>query len=58
MNKSFVKFITDFGPLLIFFVVYYKSDKNLITAIPPLIGATLIAVLVITLRRKKYPMFL
>ena len=30
MNKSFIKFITDFGPLLVFFAFYYKSEKNLI----------------------------
>ena len=46
MNKSLLKFITDFGPLLIFFTVYYKSGNNLSVAIPPLIIATLIAVLI------------
>ena len=55
MNKSFIKFITDFGPLLIFFVVYYKSDKNLITAIPPLIVATLVAVFIVYIIEKKVP---
>tara|TARA_B100000686_G_C16615327_1_gene876131 strand:- start:600 stop:1154 length:555 start_codon:yes stop_codon:yes gene_type:complete len=55
VNKSFVKLATDFGPLLIFFAVYYKSDKDLITAIPPLIGATLIAVLVVYITEKKIP---
>ena len=29
MNKSFVKFVTDFGPLLVFLFFYYNSDKNL-----------------------------
>ena len=33
VNKSLIKFLTDFGPLFIFFIVYYKSDKNLIVAI-------------------------
>ena len=55
MNKSFFKFATDFGPLLIFFVVYYKNDKNLIIAIPPLIVATLIAVFAIYILEKKIP---
>ena len=55
MNKSFIKFATDFGPLLIFFVVYYKSDKDLITAIPPLIIATLIAVFIVYMMEKKIP---
>ena len=55
MNKSFVKFLTDIGPLLIFFIVYYKGGKNLLTAIPPLIVATLIAVLVVYFLEKKIP---
>ena len=55
MNKSLIKFITDFSPLLIFFVVYYKSDKNLIIAIPPLIIATLIAVFIVYFLEKKIP---
>ena len=55
MNKSLLKFITDFGPLLIFFVVYSKSGKNLSAAIPPLIIATIIAVLVSYIVEKKIP---
>ena len=55
MNKSFVKFLTDFGPLLIFFIVYYKGGKNLVIAIPPLIVATLLAVLVVYFLEKKIP---
>jgi intracellular septation protein len=55
VNKSLFKFITDFGPLLIFFVVYSKSGKNLSAAIPPLIVATLIAVLISYLVEKKIP---
>ena len=55
MNKSLLKFITDFGPLLIFFVVYSKSGKNLSTAIPPLIIATIIAVLISYMVEKKIP---
>ena len=55
MNKSLLKFITDFGPLLIFFVVYSKSGKNLSTAIPPLIIATIIAVLISYIIEKKIP---
>ena len=41
MNKSFLKFVTDFGPLAIFFFYYYNNDKNLSVAIPPFIVATL-----------------
>tara|TARA_B100001093_G_scaffold131848_1_gene124412 strand:- start:89 stop:634 length:546 start_codon:yes stop_codon:yes gene_type:complete len=55
VNKSFLKFITDFGPLLIFFTIYYKSGNNLIVAIPPLIIATIIAVIIMYLVEKKIP---
>ncbi len=55
MNKSLLKFITDFGPLLIFFVVYYKGGKDLTVAIPPLIVATLFSVLIIYWMEKKIP---
>ena len=56
MNKSFLKFITDFGPLAIFFFFYYYNDKNLSIAIPPLIVATLIALFVVWFFEKKIPM--
>ena len=56
MNKSFLKFITDFGPLLIFFFFYYNSDKNLKIAIPPFIIATIIALVVVWIFEKKIPM--
>ena len=55
MNKSFLKFLTDFGPLLIFFTIYYKSDNNLSDAIPPLIISTLIAVIIMYFIEKKIP---
>jgi len=55
VNKSLLKFITDFGPLLIFFTIYYKSGNNLSAAIPPLIIATLIAVGVVYIVEKKIP---
>ena len=55
MNKSFLKFITDFGPLLIFFSIYYKSGNNLKAAIPPLIISTLIAVVIMYVVEKKIP---
>ena len=55
MNKSFVKFLTDFGPLLIFFVVYYKSGNNLIVAIPPLIVATIIAIIIVYILERRIP---
>ena len=55
MNKSLIKFITDFGPLIIFFSFYYKSGKNLQVAIPPLIIATIISVIIVWLLEKKIP---
>ena len=55
VNKSFLKFITDFGPLLIFFTIYYKSGNNLSAAIPPLIISTLIAVVIMYFVEKKIP---
>ena len=56
MKKSFIKFITDFGPLLVFFSFYYKNEKNLTIAIPPFIVATLIALIVVWILEKKIPM--
>ena len=55
MNKSYLKFLTDFGPLLIFFTIYYKSENNLTVAIPPLIIATIIAVAIMYIIEKKIP---
>ena len=56
MNKSVLKFVTDIGPLAIFFLFYYNNDKNLIIAIPPLIVATIISVLLVWILEKKIPM--
>ena len=55
MNKSLLKFFTDFGPLLIFFTIYYKNDNNLTVAIPPLIIATIVAVAIMYFVEKKIP---
>ena len=56
MNKSIIKFITDFGPLLVFFFFYYNGDKNLKIAIPPFIVATIIALAIVWIMEKKVPM--
>jgi intracellular septation protein len=53
MNKSLIKFITDFGPLLIFFIFYKKYGME--QAILPLITATAISILFIYLTEKKVP---
>ena len=55
MNKSILKFITDFGPLAIFFFYYYSNDKNLAVAIPPLIIATLVSLILVWFFEKKIP---
>ena len=56
MNKSFLKFVTDIGPLAIFFYFYYMNDKSLKIAIPPLIVATIISVLLVWIIEKKVPL--
>ena len=53
MNKSTIKFITDFGPLLIFF--YFYKKQGMIGAILPLIISTLIATAVLYFFEKKIP---
>ena len=55
MNKSFLKFLTDFGPLVIFFYYYYDSGKDLRVAIPPFIIATIIALAIVWFLEKKIP---
>ena len=55
MNKSFLKFLTDFGPLIIFFYFYYDNGKDLKIAIPPLIIATIIALAIVWFLEKKIP---
>jgi len=47
MNKPIIKFAADFGPLLIFFIIYFNNENDLKVAIPPFIVATLIALIVI-----------
>ena len=55
MNKSFLKFLTDFGPLIIFFYYYYDSGKDLKIAIPPLIVTTIVALSIVWVLEKKIP---
>ena len=56
MNKSLLKFVTDFGPLLVFLLFYYNNDKNLEIAIPPFIIATILALTIVWILEKKIPM--
>ncbi len=55
MNKSLIKFFTDFGPLAIFLYIYYDSGKDLKIAIPPFIVATLISLMIVWFFEKKIP---
>ena len=56
MNKSFVKFVTDLGPLAIFLYIYYSSGKDIKVALFPFIVATIIAVVVVWFFEKRVPM--
>ena len=56
MGRPIIKFAADFGPLLIFFTIYFNSENDLKTAIPPFIVATLIALIVIYFLEKRIPM--
>ena len=56
MGRPLIKFLTDFGPLLIFFLIYFNYEQRLEIAIPPFIVATIIALIVVYLLEKKIPM--
>ena len=56
MHRPIIKLATDFGPLLIFFTIYFYNENDLKAAIPPFIVATLIALLIVYFLEKKIPM--
>ena len=56
MNKPFVKFVTDFGPLAIFLYIYYSSGKDIKVALVPFIIATIVALIIVWLLEKRIPM--
>tara|TARA_Y100000590_G_scaffold217481_1_gene246224 strand:+ start:182 stop:733 length:552 start_codon:yes stop_codon:yes gene_type:complete len=56
MGKSGIKFLTDFGPLLVFFIMYFKNNQDLKIAIPPFVIATLISLIIVYFLEKKLPM--
>ena len=56
MNKPIIKFAADFGPLLIFFIIYFNNENDLKVAIPPFNIATLIALITIYFLEKKISM--
>ena len=56
MRKPVIKFLADFGPLLIFFIIYFNNNQDLKVAIPPFIIATLVALVVIYLLENRIPL--
>ena len=56
MQRPIIKLLADFGPLLIFFVIYFNNDNNLKIAIPPFVVATLVALAVVYFLEKRIPM--
>ena len=56
MQRPIIKLLADFGPLLIFFIIYFNNNNDLKIAIPPFIVATLIALAVIYFLEKRIPM--
>ena len=55
MNKSFIKFLTDFGPLAIFLYIYYSSGKDIKVALIPFIKATIVALGIVWFFEKRVP---
>jgi len=56
MNRPIIKFIADFGPLIVFFIIYFNNDQNLKVAILPFILATFISIAVVFFLEKKIPL--
>jgi len=56
MGRPTIKFLADFGPLFIFFIMYFRNDQDLKVAIPPFVVATIISLATIYLIEKKIPM--
>ena len=56
MHKPIIRLTADFGPLLVFFIIYLSSENDLKVAIPPFIIATLISLIVIYFLEKRIPM--
>ena len=54
MHRPIIKFLTDFGPIAIFFIIYLNNN-DLKKAIIPFIIATLISLAVIYVLEKKIP---
>ena len=54
MYRPIIKFIADFGPLLLFFIIYFSNENDLKRAIPPFVIATLIALIVMAIQKAKF----
>ena len=55
MSRPIIKFVADFGPLLIFFTIYFNNENDLKEAIPPFVLATLLSLIVIYFLEKRIP---
>ena len=56
MNRPLIKFIAEFGPILIFFTIYLSNNNDLKLAITPFIIATFVALIVIYFLEKRIAM--
>jgi len=56
MQRPIIKLAAEFGPLLIFFLIYFSSENDLKAAIPPFVIATLISLVVIYFLERRIPM--
>jgi len=56
MYRPLIKIMADFGPLLVFFIIYFNNENNLKVAIPPFIIATLISLIVIYFLERRISM--
>ena len=56
MNRPLIKFIAEFGPILIFFTIYLSNNNDLKLAITPFIIATSVSLAVIYFLEKKIAM--
>ena len=56
MHRSIIKFVADFGPLIVFFTIYFNNENDLKIAIPPFIIATLIALIIVYFLERRIPM--
>ena len=56
MYRPIIKIVADFGPLLMFFVIYFNNENDLKAAIPPFVIATLISLVIIYFLERKISM--